>query len=540
MQPRLKLLFNWQLSSWSLFWLGLLGGAIAVLISFSGIAQPGSIADSALPLVYNWTVIENQRPGTKDWQLTNPATRQEIEGYASLTSVNRGQSIQLFVNTAEPSYTLEVFRLGWYGGTGARRMTAAIAHDGVKQPAATLDLETGMVECNWRDPIILTIPDTEPQGWTSGVYLTKLTARQSGKQSYIMFVVRDDARRSNFLFQSSVTTFQAYNNWGGKSLYRWNSQGSQAIKVSFNRPYARSPNLAAAYGIGAGEFLTNVQPARRTSSSGWEINLLRWLEREGYDVTYVTDVDTHADPNLLLPHQAFLVVGHDEYWSWKMRQHVEAARDRGVSLGFFGANICFWQIRFEPSLINYAPNRTMVAYKESAALDPFARDRDAKNDHLVTTYWRAKPVNRPEDALIGVMYETFQVNDDIVIDTHRSPSWLLDKTNMKPADSSTTQTHWLPGLLGYEVDRMFGNAPVNTLRIAHSPYLYKGGTRYADMTIYTAKSGATVFATGSMQWSWGLDDYNVPQLRPSRFNPTAQQITRNILAKMLDSQSAKT
>lgn len=498
----------------------------------------------------NPITIENMKPGTTDWQLTNPATRGEIEGYASLTSVNRGKEIKFFVNTKEPSYTMEIFRMGWYAGSGGRQIAPVITRKRVQQPPPLVNEATGLIECNWKDPYVLKIPynPAEPSQWASGVYLAKLTASKSGKQSYIIFVVRDHSRASDILFQSSVTTYQAYNNWGGMSLYRWNSRAKQAYKVSFNRPYAASPNLKAAYGVGAGEFLTNFQPKRRTSSAGWEYNMVRWLEREGYDVTYSTDVDTHENhidqytsKPILLLHKAFLSVGHDEYWSWNMRQNLEAARDSGVSLGFFSSNTCYWQIRFESSNLTKQMNRTIVGYKESAILDPFARDGDPNNDYLVTTRWRVKPVNLPEDALIGVMYETFQVNADIVID-HTAPDWLLADTqlgnsntqafvhtNQKAADKQMR----LEGLLGYEVDRMFGNAPANTIRIAHSPYRYGKGIRYADMTLYTANSGATVFATGSIQWSWGLDDYNAPQLRPSVLNADAQAITRNIFAKML-------
>ncbi|KAB8334749.1 hypothetical protein SD80_007205 [Scytonema tolypothrichoides VB-61278] len=498
----------------------------------------------------NPITIENIKPGTSDWQLTNPATKREIEGYASLTSVNRGDEIKFFVNTKEPSYTIEIFRMGWYGGAGGRQTAPPVTRKSVKQPPPQVDQVTGSIECDWKDPYVLKIPynSADSTQWASGFYLAKLTTSKSGKQSYIIFVVRDDSRTSDFLFQSSVTTYQAYNNWGGMSLYRWNSRGKQAYKVSFNRPYALSPNLKAAYGVGAGEFLTNFQPKRRTSNAGWEYNMVRWLEREGYDVTYCTDIDTHENrvdrysgkPMLLL-HKAFLSVGHDEYWSWNMRQNVEAAKNNGVSLGFFSSNTCYWQIRFEPSGLTKQRNRTIVTYKESAALDPFARDGNSNNDYLVTTTWRAKPVSLPEDALIGVMYETFQVNADIVIE-HTAPDWLLANTQLS---SSKTQASVdtrlkasdkqmrLEGLLGYEVDRMFGNAPANTIRIAHSPYRYRKGIRYADMTVYTAKSGATVFATGSMQWNWGLDDYNAPQLRPSVLNADAQAITRNIFAKMV-------
>lgn len=481
------------------------------------------VAVNSQAAVTNPIILENQKAGTTDWQLTNPATKQEIEGYASLTSVNRGGKISLFVNTQAPSYTIEIFRMGWYGGLGGRRMTEAIQRSGVKQPPPYEDEDSGLVECNWLDPYVLTIPgnSSDATEWASGFYLAKLTAANTGKQSYIIFVVRDDARPSDFLFQSSVTTYQAYNNWGEKSLYRWNSQASQAYKVSFNRPYGKSPNPAAAYGMGAGEFLTNFQPYKKVSSAGWEYNMVRWLEREGYDVTYVTNVDTHANRKLLESHKAFLSVGHDEYWSLKMRENVEAARDKGVSLGFFGANTCYWQIRFDLSPISKAPYRTLVAYKEQSARDPY---RDYRN----TTLWRASPVNRPEDALVGVMYENTPVDGDIVLDV--APDWMLTGTSLGKGSV-------LPGLLGYEVDRMYGNAPKNTIRVAHSPYAYKGRTPYADMTVYTAASGATVFATGSMQWTWALDDYNSPQVRSPRLNLEAQQLTRNVLARMKSSST---
>ncbi|GAX41613.1 Ig domain protein group 1 domain protein [Tolypothrix sp. NIES-4075] len=497
----------------------------------------------------NPTIIENLKPGTTDWQLTNPATKREIEGYASLTSVNRGEEIKLFVNTKEPNYTIEIYRMGWYGGAGGRQVSPLITRKAVRQPPPIINEATGLIECNWKNPYVLKIPNNpnDPTQWASGFYLAKLTANKSGKQSYIIFVVRDDTRPADILFQSSVTTHQAYNNWGGMSLYRWNSRGKQASKVSFNRPYAISPNKAAAYGVGAGEFLTNLQPKRRTSSAAWEYNMVRWLERSGYDVAYSTDIDTHENyidektgKPILLLHKAFLSVGHDEYWSWQMRQNVEAARDNGVSLGFFSSNTCYWQIRFEPSRITEDINRTIVAYKEGVTLDPFMRDASPNNDNLVTTNWRRKPVNLPEDALIGVMYETFQVNADIHIN-QTAPNWLLADTQLSQNNTQALRANSksplkeirLQGLLGYEVDRMFGNAPPNTIRIAHSPYRYGKGIRYSDMTVYTADSGATVFATGTMQWSWGLDDYNAPQLRPSVTSPDAQAITRNILARMI-------
>ena len=534
-------------------------GLLVILILFGLIFLDVNWAKNKpqVTLPNNPITIENQKTGSDNWHLNNPATNHEIEGYASLTSVDRGSQIELFVNTKDPTYTIEIFRMGWYGGKGARQVTPTITRKGIEQPAPIIEQATGLIECDWLQPYVLQIPENpqDPTEWTSGIYLAKLTGSETRKQSYINFVVRDDKRSSDILFQTSVTTYQAYNNWGGMSLYRWNSKGKQATKVSFNRPYAASPNPAAAYGVGAGEFLTNLQPQRRTSNAGWEYNMVRWLEQSGYDVSYCTDIDTHENhrvvregKRILSMHKAFFSVGHDEYWSWQMRHNVEVARDEGLSLGFFSANTCYWQIRFEPSKVTKDINRTIVSYKESAALDPFTRDSNLDNDYLITTRWRNQPLNRPEDALIGVMYETFQVNADIIINQN-APEWAIANTQLKPNNLQASQKELhtqhsqedqlpqkikLKGLLGYEVDRMFGNAPAGTVVIAHSPYNYKGNTRYADMTVYQAESGATVFATGSMQWSWGLDDYNAPNLRPSLINFDAQQITRNAIERMID------
>jgi hypothetical protein len=463
------------------------------------------------------TAAENQRPGSPGWDLTAPALHQEIEGYASRASVNRGEPIDLFVNTSAPRYTIDVFRMGWYAGAGARQVAGPIARDGITQAVPSPDPVTGLVECAWRDPYRLQTLDAAGP-WTSGVYLARLTtAPAPAWQSFIVFVVRDDAGSSALLFQSSVTTFAAYNNWGGKSLYGFNSGNAPARKVSFDRPYAANP-----YGVrldGAGDFL------RR-----WEYNAVRFLEREGYDVSYTTDVDTHERPiaGAVPPrHRVFLSVGHDEYWSSPMRRHVEAARDAGVHLAFLGADVCYWQIRFEANARGDA-DRTIVAYKEAAGdLDPLALDGRADNNRLVTGRWRDRPVSRAEERLVGVMYAADPVDADIVVSD--AAHWAFAGTGLNNGDA-------LRGLLGYEVDAMYGGGPPGIARLAHSPFTDQGPrkeVRYADMTMYTAESGALVFATGSIQWSWGLDGYNTPAWHTPRVSGPAQQVTRNVLDTML-------
>ncbi len=439
--------------------------------------------------------LMNARLGILPWQISNPSKHHEIEGYASAVSVERGEGISLFVSTADPTYSMEVFRLGWYGGQGGTRMLPPIQRVGKRQPIPAPDPNTGIVECNWSGPLVLRTADPRTEEpWPSGVYLVKLSGSPSGKQSYITFVVRDDYRHSDILFQTSVNTYQAYNFWGGYSLYT----KPRSYRVSFNRPYRN--------GYGSGDFLF------------WEYSLARFLEREGYDVTYTTDIDTHAHGELLAQHKAFLSVGHDEYWSWDMRNNIEAARERGVNLGFFGANIGYWQIRFEPSPVTGQANRTIVCYKSSVT-DPLASDPDPRKRQLTTTRFREAPVNRPEDALIGVMYDKALAGADIVV--QQPSSWVFQDTGVDQGDH-------MPGLLGYEADRMFDHAPAGTERIAHSPYDGNDETLYSDMTIYEWFSGSRVVATGSMQWNWGLDESFA--LRGRTFtNASARAATRNIL-----------
>jgi N,N-dimethylformamidase beta subunit-like protein len=466
------------------------------------------------------TVAENRKPGAADWEIARPALNREIEGYASKTSVNGGETIDFYVSTIAARYAIDVFRMGWYGGAGARRVAGPIERDGIVQPPPAPDPQTGLVECAWRDPYRLTTGDGAG-AWTTGVYLARLTMAgptAGALQSFIVFVVRDDRRDAPIAFQSSVTTFAAYNNWGGKSLYGFNSGNAPARKVSFDRPYAANP-----YGVrldGAGDFL------RR-----WEYNAVRFLERDGYDVTYVTDVDTHERADAPSARRVFLSVGHDEYWSWPMRERVEAARDRGVHLVFLGADVCYWQIRFEPNARG-DPDRTIVAYKEAAGdLDPLAIDGAPQNDRLVTGRWRDRPTSRPEERLVGVMYAADPVDADIVV---TSPDhWAFAGTGLRAGDA-------LRGLLGYEVDAIYGGGSPTLEPLAHSPFADQGAngrTRYSDMTMYTAPSGALVFATGSMQWNWGLDGYNAPQWHTLRTSDAAQRITRNVLDRMLQTRA---
>ena len=250
--------------------------------------------------------------------------------------------------------------------------------------------------------------------------------------------------------------------------------------------------------------------------------MVRWLERSGYDVTYTTNLDIHEDADAPQLHRAVLVVGHDEYWTWAMREHFEKARNHGTHLAFFAANSGYWQIRLEPSHVSGDANRTIVAYKERAFThDPLFLDRDPSNDHLVTTNWRSTPVNRPEAALIGGMYleGTPQIDGDLVVEDPFN--WMLRDTGLQRG------TH-LPGLLGYEVDGLADSSPPNVIVITRSPV----GPAFASSTLYQASSGAFVFNSGSMQWIWGLDDFRADPFDRPRLNPALQQMTRQLLDRL--------
>ncbi|MFH6604953.1 N,N-dimethylformamidase beta subunit family domain-containing protein [Maribacter algicola] len=555
--------------------------------------------------------LENDLTGTLDWQISNPATKREIEGYASKTSIDQGESILLFVNTESDFFSISIYRMGWYNGLGARQIKTIVDLKGTKQPIPLPDPNFGLLECDWKSPYTL---ETDSE-WTSGVYVAKLEENDKGKQSYILFVVRNDKTFHDIVFQLPVTTYQAYNFWGGKSLYNWGSgsntdwgtvSGEHAKKVSFNRPYACSNNKNAAFGMGAGEFFTNIQPVTThffpISSASWDYNMVRWLEKNGYDLGYITNCDTHRNPTALKRTRVLMSHGHDEYWSHEMRVNIEKALGLGVNLAFFSSNTMFWQIRFEPSAITKDHDRTLVCYKDLS---------DPVSDKFCTVNFRDSPVDNPESKLIGVQHFMDPVDGDIIVSNEAH--WIFKGTHLKNGDK-------IKGLLGYEIDTVTDHSPKNIEILTTSPgknllennYIYiikqirqkilrkmnklTGNSKFvrnipyilgavilcsigylmdkelgasaiiifmlflflmillciiyvhrrvksqnrslstkgsSNMTLYTAENGAKVFSTGSMQWCWGLDDYNVPKLRTSRKHDDAETITRNILSDFL-------
>jgi Fibronectin type III domain len=446
--------------------------------------------------------VENSQPGDPNWgDFAEPPDPTGISGYGSRISVNHGQSIDFYVTTTASSVTIDVFRMGWYGGAGARLMSPMGTFPGVNQPQALPDRTTGMVTENWTRTATLNVPAS----WTTGVYIARLKA-SNGYGAMIFFVVRDDGGTEPILFQTSVNTYQAYNVYGGTSLYNNNTNKSvysppHATKVSFDRPFLN--------GDGAGQFLS------------YEYPFVRWLERQGYNAAYTTDVDTSAGTNPLTNHKAFLAVGHDEYWSKGMRDNVEAAIAAGVDVGFFAGNESYWQVRYENNAAGVS-NRVLVGYKDLADCtcaggpDPMFN----VNNALLTALWRDPRVGRPEESMMGAMFGG-EVNN-ATFTVKNASHWVFTGTGW----SNGTK---VPGIVGYEYDHYFGDAgtPPNTTVLAETPVVNTENNQpdTADTTIYRAPSGAWVFEAGTIQWSWGLDNFG----GTSFVNAGIQKVTSNIL-----------
>ncbi|SFV16998.1 RICIN domain-containing protein [Pseudoduganella namucuonensis] len=463
--------------------------------------------------------IENARQGTESWKLVNPALQHEIEGYASATSVNTGGSITLYVSTSASSYNIDIYRMGYYGGAGARKVGTYSGLTGVTQPQPCSN-PNGVVECNWNASQSITAAGPDG-GWISGIYLAKLTTNAlTPKDSYIIFVVRDDARAATFVAQLPITTYQAYNYWGGKSLYtgcvnhdsQWKcaNGAKKATAVSFNRPFIPSSNPSAAFGAGAGEFITNVQTVAEgypISSAAFDYNMIRWIEKQGYDTKYITNMDLHVSSAPLSDSKAFISFGHDEYYSKTMWDNLIGLREAGKNIAFFSSNQIYWRVRFVEGHYGASrENRTMICFKDVP---------DPTTDPALTT-GLFRNLGTPEAGLIGNQYTADPVLGAITITN--AAHWLIAGTG---AENGTS----LPGLLGYEINTIVpGVSPANVVSLAHSVV----GNDSSDVSFYIAPSSSQVFATGSMQWAWGLDGFTSNGLRSDYTSAIAQAITANV------------
>jgi hypothetical protein len=440
---------------------------------------------------------ENARPGTTEWWQAPWSPPGAIEGYARQPSLVAGDALGLCVATRPAArYAGAVYRLGWYGGAGGRRVGVLDDNVGLVRHAALPDPSTGRLDAGW--PVTDTVRSDE--SWVSGQYVAVLTLRDgphAGSATRIPFVITAlPGERAPVLVQTPVNTAQAYNHWGGRSLYPSNSlDGLSAVKVSFDRPMAawQEANLNA------------------RAPFVYELALVRWLEREGLELDYQTDVDTHRHPHTLAGRRLIVVAGHDEYWTATMREATELALADGSNLAFMGANIGYWQARYEDE------ERTLVVFRD-AARDPVSDPSQA------TVRFRDLQPPRPERGLIGVQYEGGLGSDGRPGAFQFSPAFAEDRW---AAGVELDPTRPLQGLVGYEWDTLdAATAPPGATIILHADL----PPAPAHCLRWTAPSGARVLAAGSLGLVWGLDDWPAPSRADARLQAVLGAAFRELSA----------
>lgn len=547
-------------------------------------ARPAQSAPAADPCAApaNRIVAENCRPGRPrtEWDI-NAAGDPTIQGFATDMSVNVGDTIDFKIKTHSPRYRIDLYRMGWYNGNGARLIQSI--RPSVPLPQAQPDCLTAnmrLLDCgNWKVSASWPVPpdavsgvyvarlireDDEPEPWRvegttnppadrpapvphayGALGLGRLEdAMKEKRASHIIFVVRDDASRSSILVQTADPTWVAFNRYGGSSLHgSYFAHGGGAGDNPRTRAYMASYNRP----------LTNRADAFAEQFFSAEYPLLRWLERNGYDTSYIAGVDTDRRGEILRQHRVFITAGHDTYWSAAQRRHIEAARDAGVHLAFLGGGAGMWKSRWLPSIDGAnKSHRTLVSYRETVSdgkLDPM------KN--LWTGTWRdSRTFNpegaKPENALTGTIATVGPArNDRLFVPAQFRPLRFWRNTEVAALQEGETAVLGR-GILGHEWDEDIDNGarPSGLIRLSETtvdgvPYvqdwggIYDSGTATHTMTLYRAASGALVFSAGTVQYSWGLDDLHTYFITPGRVRPdpmgavkAIQQATVNLFAEM--------
>ena len=447
--------------------------------------------------------LENCFTGTSSWKSTPGATTQDsggIEGYLSAASVDNGSSVDLHVSTANGApFHVEIYRTGSYGGTQGRLIGQIPGRVGNIGFCAKELNTTGLIDCSsWGSDTTIT---TTSQ-WVSGVYLLKLVRDDNNTHNEIPLVVRDDGSTSDVLYGVPTNTYQAYNSFLGKSLYDWNSDApntvtgtTRAVQVSMDRPYSQPSSGSYAH-----DYYTRT-----------DIATVSWLEKQGYNATYVASPDVDQNGAQLKSHKVFISGSHDEYWSQNEFDAVVAARDSGTSVIFMGANAAYWKVRFAASPYSGVANRTIISYKtaQGGPVDPTG----AK-----TSTWRdPNGPNRPENQLIGQMYvgDNDLQNFPLQVSSTEGQNRVWRYTSAASQDAGAEMSIGTD-IVGWEWDSRVANGlePAGVKTVASSPVTgnlvqnsgatYTTGAATQMSTIYKAASGATVFSTGTNNWWRGL------------------------------------
>ena len=498
----------------------------------------GAAEKSASP---NLIQLENAKPGTRDWMLTKTdITDNEpvelwrsprIEGYCSDTSVSAGETLKIMVSTNPVSeFTLEIFRTGYYAGDGGRLMKTFDSIEGKIQADPSVGRRR-LRECRWEPSVEFEIPND----WLSGVYLGKLTAKEGGVQSYVVFIVRDDRPR-DLLFQCSDMTWQAYNSWptnefslyhndangytGYKKRKKWSTNADDSGWVSFGRPYSQFCQdhlVKSPKSVGTGEFLL------------WEFPLSYWIEQKGYDVSYISNVDTHRDAARLQRTKGFISVGHDEYWTREMYDNVSAARDAGVNLAFLSGNSICWEVPLMPSAtgqLNRIFRRGGLSVGEKA-YEELSEEFKRRVIAMVGSF----PPGQDAALLMGGRHQGLGGGAWVCT---KPEHWLYAGTGMKEGDA-------VEGLVGWE---WHGNpardlpgheivAESNAVDVKKRPYTPHSAT------IYDGPKGNVVFNAGTIWYAQGLSSppgHALPEhahAKPQGPDPRVQRMTANLFDRFV-------
>ncbi|HCU92568.1 MAG TPA: hypothetical protein DHU96_07405 [Actinobacteria bacterium] len=513
------------------------GPVVAGLVGALLVIAPGVPAQAACA---NPVVCENQLPGTPQsvWDVTNPSTT--IQGFADPFSVNAGGSINFKIESPASSYAVDIYRMGYYGGDGARLITSLTPNIPVSQgqPACNTNTVTGLVDCgNWGVSATWDVPSTA----VSGVYFARIyrTDGTTGANQ-IPFVVTDNSSHSDIVFMTSDETWQAYNAWGGYNLYSGNATGSpwccsvqnpgRAVQISYNRPF--STRWDTPYGE---DFFFYA-----------EFPMIQFLEKNGYDVSYVSQIDVAQSgaATMLEQHKVFMNTGHSEYWDAADMANVTAARNAGVNLALFTGNTMWWKTRWASSQYGSEPYRTLISYKES--LD--SAQTDPADPPTWTGAWRdprfSPPADaQPENTLTGQLWDVNCCSYADQVPSAYSKLRLWRNTAVASLPSGQTYT-MPPETLGYEWDSDVDNGfrPAGEIDMSQTcekvdqklltvTEEFVSDNACNSLTLYRAASGALVFDAGTVQWAWGLEsDHDGDSQNPP--DPAMQQATVNLFADM--------
>jgi hypothetical protein len=426
-------------------------------------------------------------------------------GYSDKTSYVVGEDISFHLSSSSPKIAVKISRIGPTNQEVFEKNDIAVAANPIPDRASSHG-------CNWPSAFKLTVPSE----WKSGYYQVQLIAEPQAKSTTVFFIVRAAQPTSKILIQLSTNTYNAYTNWGGHSLYAYHDRdGVQGHRVSFHRPQS-------------------------SQFESWEGPFIRWAESNGFALDYAANSDLEFHPEILKNYQLVLSVGHDEYWSSPMRDHLEKYIGEGGNVAFFSGNTCCWQVRSEDE------GRALTCWKQWYNADPLYR---SNKQQLLSTLWSHHLVGRPENELTGVgfLFGGYHRSHGQFMDgtadyeTHRPDHWVFEGTQLKKGDRFGGKDT----IVGYECDgcemKWVDGQPVPThtdgtpesFQILGScparwapddAFWYdrfpKDRTGAAVMGIYTR--GGTVFTAGSTDWAHGLKGGD----------PIVQRITTNILNKL--------